>query len=1132
MKKRVFLLFFCCFLINNVLAQRSASVLASGDWYKFSVDNTGVYKLDANFLRKLGVNIANVNPKNIKIYGNGGQLLPERVSDLRYDGLQENAIFVSGEEDGKFDNQDYILFYAKGAHDWVVNAGAKTAYHRQNIYDDKAHYFITVSENEGKRINIAPEITGTPITTETNFNDFVFYEKENVNLLALGRDWFGENFNVESTRTFTIPFKNAVAGEQLFVKISAVAISSATSSMQTTVNNQNFPTITFNRVNSGSSSGLASKISQQTLVNSNGDEVNITMNYNNGGIPSAKAYLDYIEVVGKKQLIVEDKQFSFRNFETANINGVVEYQLQNPTNVFQLWDVTDYINPKSITNQGSTNFRFKSQGGTLKEFVVVNESDFYEPKTLATSKVVNQNLHSLKDIDYIVITNKEFSQQAQRLADHHQENSNLTTLVVNLEQIYNEFSSGSVDIVAIRDFLKHVHDASSVAKKLKYVCFFGDSSYDYKDRITGNDNIVPTFHARESFSLTSSYITDDFFTMIDEQDGTMNTNNSIDIASGRIPVNTIQEATEVVDKILSYYGKTSFGDWRNTITFVADDIDQDADKFLQSDLEQVADSVKKYKPIFNINKLYADSYKQQVSSGGERYPQVQEGITNAIEKGSLVFDYFGHGGEDGLGSERYLEIPQIQAFNNAKTLPLFITVTCEFSRFDNPLRTTGGELLFKNKNGGAVSMITTTRDVFISVGSRFNQKLAKHVFDYDRSDPNASIAQNLIKAKNEESSAQKYFIFFFGDPAMKLAIPKPNIKITKMNGVDVTQSLDTLKALSKVKFEGVVTNSADVTLTDFNGTIFTTIFDKPVQKQTLDNDNFGIVNTFESQESKLFRGKASVQNGAFSFEFVVPKDVKVAYGKGKISMYAENQQIDKAGANFDVTVGGINENAPEDNTGPEIQLFMNDESFLDGGNTNASPNLIVKLSDINGINTSLTAVDHDITAVLDGNQNEAFILNDYYETELNDFTRGKAVFKLRNLSEGLHTIKVKAWDTYNNSSEATLSFVVVSDAGLTLSYVLNYPNPFIDHTEFWFNHNKPNEPLEVQVQIFTVSGKLVKTINQQVQNQGTLSRDITWNGLDDFGNKIGKGVYIYKLKVKSTNGNFLAEKYEKLVLLR
>ncbi|QMU64056.1 MAG: type IX secretion system sortase PorU [Flavobacteriaceae bacterium] len=1130
MKER--LLLGIIFLITSaVYSQNSDSVLSQGNWYKFSVDTTGVFRIDRNLLAQIGVSLNNLDPRKIHIYGNGGNLLPERNSDFRYDSLQENAIYVAGEADGVFDNTDYILFYAKGPHDWVVNPASNSAAHRQNIYSDKAYYFIKVDDTDGKRITTATPVTEPTTLQVTTFDDYIFYEKENVNLFAIGRQWFGEDFNVEHERTFVIPFPNVVQNESITVKVRGVAASALASSMDVSVNGQNVYSLNYAPV---SGLTLARAGDRTTTIANTNENISVTITYNNNGNPSARAYLDYIEIKGKKNLIANQQQFAFRSFDAANAGGnVVEYQINNAANIFQIWDVSDHINPRMIENQSAaTNFTFKENGGLLKEYILLNQSDFYTPEAVTNGNIANQNLHALQDINYLIITNSELSSEAQRLASYHETNSNYTTKVVLLDEIYNEFSSGSKDITGIRDFIKRLYDTNTAAdKKLKYVCFFGDSSYDYKDRIVNNNNIVPVYEAIESFNLATSYVSDDFFAMLDPNEGTMVSAHTVDIATGRIPVTTIQEAREAVNKIISYYGQQSLGDWRNVITLLSDDIDANSDIAIQSGVEKIADSIKRYKPVFNVNKIYADAFTQQTSSGGERYPDVNLAITNSFEKGTLLLDYFGHGGEDGFASERILDRPQIQSFLNENTLPLLITITCEFTRFDNPNRETAGELTFKNSQGGAVSMITTTREVFITVGQNFNEDLIRILLEFEGED--LTIAEALAKTKNEfTSSEQKFFIYYLGDPAMKLAIPSSNILITKMNGIDVSQSLDTLKALSRVRFEGIVTDNTNTVLPNFNGTLSTTVYDKPVDKRTLDNDGFGISVTFDSQESKLFTGKASVENGVFNFDFIVPKDIRIAYGKGKLSFYATDQQIDKAGYNLDVVVGGINENAPADNTGPEIQLFMNDESFIDGGNTNTSPNLIALLSDESGINTSITSVDHDIVAILDGDESNPIILNDFYETELNDFTKGRVTHRLRNLTVGPHTLKLKAWDTYNNSSEATLNFVVVSDAILNLENVLNYPNPFVNYTEFWFNHNKPNEPLEVQVQVFTVSGKLVKTINQSVQTTGHLSRNITWNGLDDFGNKIGKGVYIYKLMVRSTISNLVSQKYEKLVILQ
>jgi hypothetical protein len=481
-------------------------------------------------------------------------------------------------------------------------------------------------------------------------------------------------------------------------------------------------------------------------------------------------------------------------------------------------------------------------------------------------------------------------------------------------------------------------------------------------------------------------------------------------------------------------------------------------------------------------------------------------------------------------AERILEVPDIQNWKNKNKLPLFVTITCEFSRFDNPLRKTAGEYVLWNANGGAASLISTTREIYISVGEALNKTLMRPLLQFNNE--NYSIAESLMITKNQFSTNQRYFVFTLGDPAMKLSVPKPLVKLTKMNGVSITQSLDTIKALSHVKFDGEVTNLSGTRLSDFNGEFEVTVFDKPVSKITLDNDHHNITMPFDAIESKIFNGRSKVENGLFTFDFVAPKDLKIAYGKGKLSLYAFNAVQDKAGANFDVVVGGINTNAPEDNIGPTIQLYMNDLNFVDGGNTNASPLFIAVLQDENGINTSLTAVDHDIVAILDNDETNPIVLNDYYKTELNNYKKGQVNYPFRNLAPGLHTITIKVWDTYNNLSEASFSFFVVDDSDLVLSNVLNYPNPFINYTEFWFNHNKPNEELNVQIQIFTISGKLVKTINETVQSIGNLSRSISWDGLDDFGSKIGKGVYVYKLKVSSLSTNTSSQKIEKLVILQ
>lgn len=1109
------------------------SVLASGNWYKFSVDKTGVFKLDYNFIKDLGIDVKNINPKNLSIYGNGGGILPYKIGDFRYDDLQENALIVTGEADGKLDTNDYVLFYARGPESWKHEGTTSSLKHQNNIYSDKAYYFVHIKNQPAKRIEVAPAVASPSAISLSNYDAYMVYELEKRNLFNMGQSWVGEEFDVNNEQTFNMSFTHVDTDTPLILRTNIVTVSKTKTNMGVSVNGNSL--FNFDIPGTGSSYDLGKeRIGMHTNLVVNNDNIDVKLTYNNLGNPVAKAYLDYIELIGKKKLIAENKQFSFRNFETLGTSAALTFNIQNSSNIEQIWEVTDPINPKIVSNQGTgTVFSFKAQGGSLKEYVLVNDQDYYTPTNEGSSSIANQNLHALKNIDYVIVTQDFLVNEAKILANYHNTHNDLKTVVVPLHQIYNEFGSGSPDITAIRDFIKFLYDTSS--PRLQYVMLYGDTSYDPKGIYEKSENIVPSFHSKSSFSPTYSYVTDDYFAILShpsEGDLDSNTPQTQDIGIGRITVRNPKEAQEVTAKLLKYYDTQTMGDWRNLITMWADDADKSTDVSLQTLQEALADNIKANKPVFNVKKKYADAYPQIISSGGASYPEMTKDIINTVEKGVLIANYFGHGGEDGLASERILTTQHIDAWTNFDKLPLITIISCEFARLDNPSRpNTAGEQVLRNPKGAGVSHIATARAIFISTGALLNNTLMPYLLEYDGI--SRSIADNLRLAKNNASnSVQRYFVFFLGDPAMKLAIPKPDIRITHMNGKPVSQPLDTIKALSHVSFKGIVTKPSGLIDTDFNGVLTTTIYDKEIDKQTLDNDGVAGIMTFDTQESKLFRGSATVTNGEFNFDFVAPKEIRIAYGKGKLSFYAENGAYDKAGYNAAITIGGVNEDAPEDTLGPEIQLYMNDKSFIDGGTTNQSPSLLAFFQDKNGINTSLSAVGYDIVAILDNDQLNPIILNDYYTTELNNYQKGSLEYRLRDLDIGLHTIHIKAYDTYNNLGEATLSFMVLDDSKLVLEQVLNYPNPFVNFTEFWFNHNKPNEPLEVQVQIYTISGKLVKTINQLVQTSGSLSKEISWDGLDDFGSKIGKGVYVYKLSVKATLSDLKAEKYEKLVILQ
>lgn len=1128
------------------------SVLSSGEWFRFYVEKSGVYKISRSFLQSLGMNVGSIDPRNLKIYGGGGRMLPLLNSEFYPDDLQENAITVIGENDGSFHSEDYILFYAEGVNNW--NEASQT---HNNLFSDRSYYYITAQGSSGKRIGNMPAITANPTTTITTFDDYQNYEVDKNNIARLGRRWFGDPFNIKNEQTFDFDFPNIVSGSQILLHVTGASTAFGITTLNIAANNQNVGSINFPATSSASGSNLAELQGFPRTTFSGppvfepipaSDKLTIKLTYDNRGIPSANAYLDYIILKAKRNLQGYGKQFIFQYNDAATITGVAQYQISNASGISQVWDVTDLYNVTKAENNNSSQFAFKAYLGEVRKYVAIDAANYLSPSKESQSRVANQNLKgtifknsqgAFQDVDYIIITPSSLTSQAERLANFHRNSSQLNVKVVNLESIYPEFSSGKQDIAAIRNFVKYVYgNASTPARRLKYLNLFGDASFDYKNRIPNNTNIVPIYHDLSSFNLSSSIMSDDFYAMLDPNEGLMTKSGSEDmeLAVGRMLVSDITQATQMVTKVIDYNSIDSYGKWRNNFVLISDDVDEAWEATLQQGIDELGDRIHEKKPFVNVKKIHTDSYVQEASAGGFRYPQARRDIIEELEQGALVFNYFGHGGEDGLAKERIFEKTDAQNLNNKNKYPLFVTITCEFTRFDNPYRPTAGEYMYWNPAGGAISLVTTTRQIDPTTGRNINDNFSDILYGLNTNEY-VSIAEALRIGKNNYNQ-HALMVSYIGDPAIKLAIPKPTIVLTQINDEPAATSTVVLNALRPIKLKGEVRNiEGNTLLSTYNGDLSVNIFDKNVQRSTLGNDgvtNSGglIIMNFTLLGETIFRGNASVKNGQFEFNFVVPRDITIPVGNGRISFYAKKSQglEDQTGYNNDIKVGGINENAVADNIGPRVKLYMNDETFISGGITNSSPFLLAFLEDENGINTA-SGIGHDIVAILDGDENNPYILNDYYETELDDFTKGKLRFPLRNLAVGLHTITFKAWDVYNNPVTAEIQFIVVGDESVTLTHVLNYPNPFVNYTQFWFTHNRPYEPLEVQVQVLTITGKIVKTINQVVNTEGFLSREITWDGKDDFGDKIGKGVYVYKLTVKSTFTNKKTEKFEKLVIL-
>jgi hypothetical protein len=1134
------------FRMASIQAGAASSVLSSGTWHKISIQNSGVFKIDYNFLKAMGIDPASIDPRQIKIYGNGGGMLPQANNAARLDDLTENPIFVSGESDGIFDKADYILFYGQGPDTWTYDNTKKLFIHTKNLYSDKAFYFVTIGQGQGKRIQTRTD-SGPETQTLSTYNDRFFHEPENVNIIKSGREWYGDIFSSDNQSNDYAEFSNIkgiTSGDTIKITARLMANSSYPSSAITpssftvNANNSFLGSISIPGIDaSGTLPPKGYEAAPQTYFynssNANGG-IAINLTYHQAGNNSAVGYLNSLTVNVPRNLDMNNgTQWGFRSIKSL-ASAVSKYSISNATGDLMIWEVTNPVAPvnRSYTLPGTQAYFF-ANSDSLREFVA-----FTEGSTLLLASegpVQNQNLHGKNSPDLpdmVIVTTEAFSSAANRLAAFRKTNDNLDVLVVTTDQIYNEFSSGAQDITAIRDFMRMLYSKSIATDSVKYLLLFGDCSYDYKLRISNNTNFVPIYESRESLNQLSTYSSDDYFALLDPLEGTWSetspANDYMEIGVGRIPCKSAIEADGVVSKIIHYNSSRScFGKWRNKICIVADDegtpgFIYDADSIAKSIIE------KKYHN-YNISKIYMDAYVKTSTAAGEIVPQVVEAIASDIQKGIFMLNYVGHGGESQWAQENILNITEINKWDNYDKLPFVVTATCDFGRYDDPSIVSGGEFVVISDHNGGIGILSSTRPVY----QNSNFLIYQNFYTYALSPVNGKMPSlgNIIKqTKNHSiSSINNRNYALLADPSMTLEYPEDSVVITKINNIPIGSDSIKAQALGKVNFQGEVRDlKTGAKMTGYNGILNVTVYDQPSTIHTVSSQNtsFKLMNNF------IYEGTASVKNGDFSVTFVVPKDISYQNKFGKVSFYAdENQSSNDAAGNFArILIGGTSSSYAPDNTPPLIKLYMQDSSFVFGGITNSNTSLIARLSDANGINLSIGGIGHEITGVLD-NGSDVIILNDYYSAEIDNYTRGTLTFPLKGLAPGNHSMRVKAWDTYNNSSESYIEFVVSNDEHMAIQQVLNYPNPFSTHTNFHFDHNRAGDDIEVLVSIYTISGKLIKSIDDHFYNSNSHISDIIWDGRDDFGDKIGKGVYIYKLNVRSLRDGSNNFKYQKLVIL-
>jgi len=1111
----------------------NASKLSSGKWYKIKVSESGIYKLTYSQLVEMGFS----NFSSIGIFGYGGMEskkirdnTPQIFADKYMDDLPErNTLKVDANGNGTFDNGDYILFYADGPHNIRYNTNGNFRHDFHN-YSDYAYYFVS-DRGSWKKAEETASVGSSNISVST-YDKYIFHEKDSISIVKSGRNFFWRSFGYYTSMTDIIS-ENNVTSDTATAYIHLAAASSITSHFDITINGNNA-----GRANIAATTSNANETDFSTKFVPTGNSTTFGITYTKS-TSTSNGWIDYIAIRIRKRLSIENGFVNFRDIKSVGSDKIAEFSIAQATSNTIVWDISDRVNAKLIAGTYASNtYKFRAKSDTLREYVAFNPSYAFPSPTYNNATDVgpinNQNIHAISNADLIIITHPNFLSQAKEIKHIHETKDNMSVVIATTDNIYNEFSSGTPDICALRNFIKMIYDQAPAERIPKNVLLIGDGSYDNKTSDGSVSNFILTYQTENSTTNTLSITSDDFFVCLDEGEGEVLSSEKMDMGIGRMTVTTEEEAKSMVEKLRSYYSSDSYGNWKNKATIIADDAENNETVHQVNAENMIAAQLEYSAEYLNIEKIYLDDYEQVYTSTGNSYPDVNKTIIDNINNGTLLLTWVGHGNPKTWAHEDIFNSSSINSLQNKNKYPFIVTATCDYTPFDDHTIQTGGEQLFLAPNSGAIALLTTVRQVYSTKNERLVKNIYKYIFE-SHLEQNANqkpktIGECVALGKNETGDFNMRSFVVIGDPAITLSQPKYSAKTTKINGIPIEEFSDTIGATGLVNIEGIICDENGNIANGFNGIIYPSVYDKRNTYTTKGNDGYAPL-TYTAQRNIIFNGKSTVKDGKFKFSFIVPIDIAYYFDKGKISYYATNSS-DKEANGYDksITIGGTDANGIKDTEGPEIELFMNDENFIDGGIVNTNPILFAKIKDESGINTVGNGIGHDITMTMDGNSSGKTILNNFYEAEMDDYKSGKISYPNSNIEIGVHTITLKAWDVMNNSSEKSIDFIVTNSYEMVIDKLFNYPNPFSTHTSFYFGHNQPYETLEVIINIFTISGKLVKTLESTMNCDGYISQPIEWNGRDEYGDKIGKGVYIYKVKVRNSNGMTI-EKFEKLVIL-
>ena len=1095
------------------------SVLSEHTWYRLSVTQEGAHQLDYATLQGMGIDMDSLNPSQIRLFGNPSGALPEKNSDSRPNDLTEMAIYVTGADDGSFDEDDVVLFYGQEPTRWVLVDSNKDTYRRErNYYSDTTYYYLCVDSGvDGLRVGEKPTLPVENTTAViTDFPDFVWHEEELFSPYSIGQNWFGEQITAEDS-ILTIPFvfPNLVKNKYLRIYSQVLGRIKKDNYLHYNlwVNDNHVADNVSIKYYGDHKYGELSTINKQIVLDSDTAVLELSFVPFSG----ASLYLDYVEIYGWRQLKRSDNNFLFRLMPSQFGDDRTAIWVQNVSADYWLWDVSSPLRPMlQDAVLSADNLVFATDETTEKRYVLFMPTSAYP--IVSWSALPNQNLHAITTADNLILTSPIFLEQAQELANYHAAKDDLTSIVVNVNEIYNEFSTGTPDPTGIRDFVRMVYRRSS--GQLKYLTLFGRASFDFRDIKGYGQNYVPTYETFEAPQHELSFATDDYFALMDNNEGE-NSRGHVDIGVGRISVSTVEEAETILRKIKHYDDlAASHGEWKADLLLLADDENTSYVNYSEG-IDAMIDS---QCPALTRKKLYCGAYPLQNTSSGTVNSGANADLKHAFDQGMLALFYVGHGGVRGLTGEGVFANADIAALSNYDKMPFVYTATCEFTKYDNPLLMSAGEQLFLNPNGGCVALFSACRPTYGPQNNLQTRSLVPVLLQRDDDGMPLRFGDIIRLAKSDplnfnSQGNQNIRYLFLGDPVLRFPMPQENIAVTKINGMTVGDSdhLE-LHAMSMVTMEGEVRNANGRLDAGFNGSLWVRFYDqktKVVVKFTGDS----IKNVYYHKDV-LYQGQVSVTSGKFSISFQVPKEIKPGEGAPRFSFYAYDsiRGMDAVGKYDELVLGGMDPAMVPDDEGPKITFYWNTPDFENGQVVEHQGVLYADLYDAQGIYHYGYSLGRDIVMSSNLASCDHLVLNDRYEPAMNDFRRGRIALPLNDLEPGTYEFTLKVWDTQDNASEVSLWFVV--DDNLFLSQVRNYPNPFNEETRITMTHIGEDGDFDVDIEIFDIMGRSVQHLSQKVYASDGVIEPVVWNGCDYYGSPLRSGIYLYRLTLTDETGYF------------